>query len=149
MFCFHAEKNVFDIIPALPLLQDSKEITLYLPSPDGKTILEEKRNIGFFASDEKFATVLLSMVLRGSTAENTSMAVPVKLKLRRIWINKNQGQCIIDFEPSIIAADTKVIPGSEKLFMQSLERTLKENVSGIKELLLLERGVPGKKLWEM
>lgn len=149
MFCYHADKNVFDIIPSLPLMEESRKVTLYLPSPDGKTIIKEKRQIGTFPAEEKFAAVLLSMVVRGSEKENTSMAVPVKLKLRRVWINREEGQCVYDFDPILVSDDTKIVAGSEKLFRESLKKTVRANLPSIKEMYLLERGVPGRKLWEM
>jgi len=149
MFCFHADKNVFSIFPEIPKLENIHSTTLYLPSPDGKTILKEERKAGFYSSDEKYATVLFKMVLKGSRFENTSMAVFSNFNVRKIWINRGTGECIIDVEPTVLDDSVVVTEGSEELFKKSLEKTLSENIPAIKKVLLLERGVPGKSLWEI
>jgi len=42
-----------------------------------------------------------------------------------------------------------VVKGSEQMFKESLEKTITENVPGIKKVILLEKGVPFRKLWEI
>lgn len=149
MFCFHADKNVFSIFPEIPKLEEIQSVTLYLPSPDGKTMLKEVRKAGFYGSDEKYAAVLFKMVLRGSRYENTSMAVFASFNVRMIWIDRGTGKCIIDVEPTVLNESAVVTKGSEELFKKSLEKTLRENIPVVKELVFLERGVPGKNIWEI
>jgi hypothetical protein len=146
VFCYHTEKSPFDIFPAIPVLDDSREVTVYVPALDGKSILKETRRISVF-NKEGFVRVLFQMVMKGSYYENTSAMVPVKINIRKIWFYDDA--CIIDV--MLVSLDTaaRIIPGSEKVFRESLEKTITENISSIKRVVLLERGIPFKDIWEM
>jgi len=45
--------------------------------------------------------------------------------------------------------DTPVIPGSEDNFRAALEKSITENIPSIKRVVVLEKGVPLKRLWEV
>lgn len=152
MFCFHTDKNVFDIFPTFPKLDDRREVTLYLPSPDGKTIFPEKRNIPEFDTDEKLARYLFNAVARGSANENTAMVVPVEFFVRTVWMygaGEAKKTCVIDVEPTVLDARAPQIAGSEDLFRQALEKTILKNMSRVGTVMLLEKGIPGARLWEL
>ena len=57
--------------------------------------------------------------------------------------------CVIDLSPATLEKDMNVVKGSEQMFKESLEKTITENVPGIKKVILLEKGVPFRKLWEI
>jgi len=146
VFCYHTEKNLFDIFPAIPVLDDSREVTVYVPALDGKSILKETRRISVY-NRVGFVRVLFRMVATGSYYENTSAMVPVKIDIRKIWFYDDA--CIIDVMLVSLDKTAKVIPGSENVFRESLERTITENIPSIKRVFLLERGIPFKNIWEM
>jgi hypothetical protein len=86
-------------------------------------------------------------VAAGSNFENTSMAVPTSFVIRSVWFFEDT--CVIDLGLSTVRENTEIIPGSEANFRQAIEKTITENIPSIKTVLLLERGVPGKNLWEV
>jgi len=63
--------------------------------------------------------------------------------------NKDGRICVIDLSPVILEKEINVVKGSEQMFRESLEKTITENIPGIKKVILLEKGVPFKKLWEI
>lgn len=157
IFCFYTEKNIFDIFPPIPLLEEKKIINVYLPSIDGVTILKERRAIPIFINEERFARFLFNIVVQGSVFENTRIAVPVDLFIRNIWIYENKGEkpnkrdiyCIIDLEPPILDENSRKLTGSEALFKKALEKTIMENIPVVNRIFLLERGIPEKILWDL
>ncbi|MBN1531908.1 MAG: hypothetical protein JXA20_04540 [Spirochaetes bacterium] len=156
MFCFHIEKNILDIFPSIPLLPQRDYITLYLPGLDGKSLLPEQREIPEYDSEEQSVRFLFSAVSRGSIYENTSFAVPVNLRVRKVWLFGDSGNidsgpfhCVIDVDADLIPDKNFVISGSEALFRKALEKTIITNVPAIKDVTVIEKGVPGKALWEL
>ena len=79
--------------------------------------------------------------------------MPVKYTIKKIWITDAESGdgkiCAIDLMPAILGKDIKVVKNSESLFRESLEKTILENVPGIKKVMILEKGVPFRKLWEI
>jgi len=51
--------------------------------------------------------------------------------------------------PVMLEKEIVVVKGSEQMFREALEKTIIENIPGIKKVILLEKGVPGKRLWEI
>jgi len=152
MFCYHTDKNVFNIFPSIPLFEETRAVNVFLPSTDGKSLIEEKRDIPIFKDNELYVKYLFEMVVKGSRYDNTSIAVPVNLFVRKIWIYESADslkRCVVDLEPPVRDGSLKVIEGSEALFKKALEKTLLANISTISRLEILERGVPDKRLWEM
>ena len=89
----------------------------------------------------------------GSQFENTMLNVPARFIIKKIWIvdSENGGgkTCLIDLMPVIIDKDVVVVKGSEQMFREALEKTIIETVPGINRVILLEKGVPDKKLWDI
>jgi hypothetical protein len=96
---------------------------------------------------------LFSLVAAGSYYENNALNVPVKYTIKKVWITGTESGdgriCAIDLMPAILGKDIKVVKNSEVLFRESLEKTIVENVPGIKKVIVLEKGVPFRKLWEI
>jgi hypothetical protein len=153
MYCLHTDKNIVDIFPEIPFLDHDRQVSVYVPSLDGISLISEKRSIPVYDSDEKTAKALFEFVVKGSLFENTSMAVPVDLFVRKIWIykrgNGNGKVCVFDFEPAELRANITVIKNSENLFKLALEKTITKNIPSVKTVLMLEKGVPGTALWEL
>ncbi len=146
LFCYISSKNPFDIFPAIPLLEDRKSINIYIPDIDGISIIRETRQISIPEDKEDYTRMLIHKVVNGSNLENTSIAVPVDIFIRKIWFL--QDICIIDIVPSLIENTAGLIPGSEKAFKESLEKTLTENIPSIKKILILDRGIPRRNIWD-
>ena len=147
LFCYHADKGLFDIFPPFPALDKREERTVYLPYTDGRSILAEKRKVLVSKDREEYVRRLFKIVVGGSIYENTSMAVPIDPCVRAVWF---QGQtCIIDVSPATIQENSPLIAGSEANFTRALEKTISANIPSIKKLMLLEKGIPGKQLWEV
>ncbi len=153
MYCLHTDKNIVDIFPELPSMAQEKNISVYLPALDGATIFREKRAIPVYNNDEKTAKLLFEIVAKGSLYDNTAMAVPANLFVRKVWIHGPAGKggtvCVIDLEPAELRSAATVIRNSESLFKRALEKTITENIPSIKTVLVLEKGVPGTALWEL
>ena len=153
MYCLHTDKNIVDIFPEIPALDHARQVSVYVPSLDGISLIQEKRSIPVYDSDEKTAKALFEFVVKGSLFENTAMAVPVDLFVRKTWIykrgNGNGKVCVFDFEPAELRKNATVITNSENLFKLALEKTITKNIPSVKAVLLLEKGVPGTSLWEL
>ncbi len=153
MYCLHTDKNIVDIFPEIPSLDHYHRVSVYVPSLDGNSLIRETRSIPVYDSDEKTAKALFEFVVKGSLFENTSMAVPVDLFVRKIWIykrGKGMGKvCVFDFEPAELRSNITVIQNSENLFKLALEKTITKNIPSVKAVILLEKGVPGTSLWEL
>jgi hypothetical protein len=153
MFSYHIDKNIFNIFPSIPLLEDKKTINIYIPSEGCNKILTEKREIYSKLKDESLIENLFKMVCDGSYFENTSENVPVDFLIKKIWIVDGTGEdgkvCIIDLSPIMLDKDIAVVKGSEQMFKEALEKTITSNMPEIKKVILLEKGVPFRKLWEM
>ncbi len=147
VFCLHADKNVFNIFPSFPVLDGREERTVYLPYIDGRTMLKESRKINVPDDNDEFVRSLFRIVQRGSIYENTSMAVPVDTYIRKVWFAGDA--CVIDVALASLQEDTQIIEGSEANFRRALEKTICANIPSIKKVLLLEKGIPGKPLWEI
>ena len=153
LFSYHIDKNVFNIFPSIPLLEDKKTIDIYIPSEGCKEILTEQRNIYSRLENESLIEKLFNLVCAGSYFENTAGNVPVDLLIKKIWIvNEENGDgrvCVIDLSPIILDKDINVVKGSEQMFKDALEKTITSNIPEIKKVILLEKGVPFRKLWEI
>ena len=153
LYCFHVEKNPFDIFPSLPVLERKADISVYLPSPDGETHFEEIRSVPADLSEKGYVSYLFDVVAGGSIYRNTSTAVPAELLVKDIFIYEESGSgerlCIINIDPVLIDPGAKVIEGSEQLFKAMVEKTITANLPEIKRVYILERGIAGKKLWEL
>jgi hypothetical protein len=55
--------------------------------------------------------------------------------------------CAIDCEVPVLDQEIQAIPGSEPLFREALRKTVAANIPRISEVVVLERGIPYKKLW--
>jgi hypothetical protein len=153
IYCLHTNSAVFSIFPTLPTLDEQKEVTVYLPALDGSTIIREKRTIPEYESDEKTAKELFEIVVRGSMYENTALAVPADLFVTKVWLHtKGTGSdsiCVFDLEPVELSGSVPVIVNSELLFRKALEETITKNIPGVKQILILEKGIPLARLWEL
>lgn len=153
MFSYHIDKNIFNIFPSIPVLENKKKVNIYVPSEGCKEILAEKREIYSSLEDESLVMRLFNLVADGSYYENTSENVPARFLIKKIWfVNNENGDgrvCVIDLSPVMLDKEITVVKGSEQMFRQSLEKTVIENVPGIKKVILLEKGVPFRKLWEI
>ncbi len=153
MFSLHVDKNILDIFPSIPVLESKDEINIYIPSEGCKEILSEKRRIETDIDEDILVKKLVALVAEGSYFENTSSNVPVKLLVKNVWITPDENGggnvCLIDISPVILEREIAIITGSEQMFRESLEKTVKENVPGITRVILLEKGVPFRKLWEI
>ena len=147
VFCYHADKNIFDIFPALPKLDLRERRAIYVPANDGKSLLKETRKIDVPEDTDRFAGLLFGMVAKGSIYENTSGAVPVDTYVRTVWLKGDT--CYIDAGLAVLRDNTAIIPGSEENFRTALEKSIVENIPSIKRVVLLEKGVPLKRLWEV
>ena len=156
MFCFHIEKNPLNIFPAIPLQKEAREIEIYVPYIEEMTLNKEKREAPVFEEKKRYVTHLFYEITRGSKFENTSILMPYELSIREIWFFKDmtEGQgrgtetCVIDLEAGIMKKKTHVLKGSEELFKKALAKTIKENIPDISDVLLVERGIPGRVLWD-
>lgn len=147
VFCYHADKNLFDIFPALPKLDLRERCSIYIPANDGKSLLKETRKIDAPEDKDRFAGLIFRLVSKGSIYENTSGAVPVDTYVRTVWLRGDT--CYIDSGLAVLRDNATVIPGSEKNFRTALEKSIIENIPSIKRVVLLEKGVPLKPLWEV
>jgi hypothetical protein len=153
MYCLHTDKNIVDIFPELPSLAQEKTVSVYLPALDGATVIRETRAIPVYDSEEQTAKLLFDIVVKGSVFDNTAMAVPANLFVRKVWIKGrgagNTKVCVFDLEPAELRTGATVITNSERLFKRALEKTITENIPSVKTVLVLEKGVPGAALWEI
>jgi len=145
-FCYLVNRNPFNIFPSFPIMDKKKQITLYLPDIDGKNIIKEERRVSIINDLEKLVRQLFEEVITGSNFKNTSIIVSVDIFIRKIWIYNNN--CIIDIGHSYINKNSIIIPGSEKIFRKALKMTINKNIPSITQVIILERGIPGKNLWE-
>ena len=153
MFSYHIGKNIFNIFPSIPALEDKKTINIYIPAKGCKEILTEEREIYSKLKSESLIEKLFNLVCNGSYFENTAENVPADLLIKKIWLvdaeNGDGKVCVIDISPVILDKDIHVVKGSEQMFKDALEKTITSNIPEIKKVILLEKGVPFRKLWEM
>ena len=151
MICFHTDRWIFDIFPSIPSLEDNREVKIFFPSSGGN-IATENRRIPDLEGKERVASILLDEVRQGSRHENTRIMVPVNMIVKKIWIREivpGEETCVIDIEPVVIKGNVPVVPGSEKLFREALQKTISHNIPSIKEVVLLEKGISRPTLWEV
>ncbi len=139
-------RNPLAVFRSLPVIDKRVEITIFFPDIDGKTILEEKRKIQLTDNYEVLVREMTEMIVKGSNFENTRLAVPFEGIIRSFWIDKDR--CIVDFRLSMLDDAVAIVPGSEEMFKESLARTIKKNIPGIKEVIVMENGIYGRNLWE-
>lgn len=153
MICVLTEKNVFDIFPPVPAIKESRKINIYIPSENCTAIIQEQRRVFSDLEDDKLVHRIFYLVTAGSQYENTMSNVPAKFVIKKIWIiDREEGDgktCLIDLMPVMLEKEIVVVKGSEQMFREALEKTIIENIPGIKKVILLEKGVPGKRLWEI
>jgi hypothetical protein len=148
LFCYISSQNPFNIFPSIPLVEYRKMINVYIPDTDGKSIIRETREISIPDIKEEYVKLLINIVINGSNIDNTSVAVPVSLFNRKIWFMEDI--CVIDFVPSLpetLKNKKKLSGNSVEIFKESLEKTIIENIPSVKNIMLLERGIPGRSLW--
>jgi len=153
MFSYHIDKNIFDIFPSIPVLEGKKTVNIYIPSEGCTEILAEKREVYSSLENESLVQRLFDLVADGSYFENTSENVPADFLIKKIWLvdaENGEGKvCVIDLSPATLEKEIIVVKGSEQMFKESLEKTITENIPEIKKVILLEKGVPFRKLWEI
>ena len=153
MICLLIDKNILDIFPPLPVIETNRKITIYIPSDGAGEIIAEKRTVYSGLDDEKLVHRLFYLVATGSAFENTMSNVPADFLIKKIWIvpaEDGQGKvCLIDLMPVQLEKEIAVVKGSEQMFRDALERTITENIPDIKKVILLEKGVLGKSLWDI
>lgn len=153
MFSYHIDKSIFDIFPSIPVIESEDEINIFIPSEGCREIISEKREINRDIDSDILVKKLVALVAEGSYFENTSSNVPAKLLVKNVWITPDENGggnvCLIDISPVILEREIAIIPGSEQMFRDSLEKTVKENIPGITRVILLEKGVPFRKIWEI
>lgn len=147
LFCVHAEKNPFDIFPVFPVEDRRKTINVYLPDIDGKSLIKESKKVSVIKDKKGYIRLLFQKVLDGSEYENTSILVPSTCYIRQIWIYDDT--CAVDVHFSFLKKSSKIIPGSENIFREAVSKTIKENIQSINEVILLDRGIPGRDIWEL
>ncbi len=144
MFCFHTDKNIFNIFPALPRLDFQSDIVIHVPDLDAKTILREGRRVLVPEKKENYAALIYKMVVKGSKFENTAHIVPVITYVRNIWVSGDN--CVIDVDYEAGKERIEAVQGSDDAFSLSLEKSIMDNIPGIKKVHLLLNGFP-RKLW--
>lgn len=153
MVSYHIDKNIFNIFPSIPVLENKRTVNIYIPSEGCKEIISEKRKVYSGLENENLVQRLFDLVAEGSYFENTSENVPVNFLIKKIWLvngENSEGKiCVIDLSPVLLDKDITVVKGSEQMFRESLEKTIAENIQGIKKVILLEKGIPFRKLWEI
>lgn len=153
LFSYQVESNIFNIFPAIPVIENKIKINIYIPSEGANEIISEEREIHDDLEEEVLVKKLFSLVAAGSFYENTALNVPVRYTIKKIWFveaeDKKGKLCLIDLMPAILGNDIKVVKNSETLFKESLEKTIVENIPGIEKVMVLEKGIPFKKLWEI
>ena len=153
MLCLLTEKNVFNIFPPVPAIKENRKINIYIPSEGCTGIIQEQRRVFSDIDEDKLVHRIFYLVAAGSQYENTMSNVPAKFIIKKIWIVDNEEgdgkTCLIDLMPVILEKEIVVVKGSEQMFREALEKTIIENVPGIKKVILLEKGVPYKKLWDI
>ncbi|HNR87853.1 MAG TPA: GerMN domain-containing protein [Spirochaetota bacterium] len=141
------DRNPLAIYPSLPVLDSRATVTVYLPNPDGKTLIKETRRVEPLDDREEFARTLVKLVARGSDFENTSFTVPVDVIVRKVWIHEER--CAVDIALAQVKESMKVLPGSEVMFRQAVAKTITENIPSVKIVHVLEKGIPNRNIWEM
>ncbi len=153
MVSYHIDKSFFNIFPSIPAIESKDRINIYIPSEGCKEIISEKREINTDVDDEIMVKKLVALVAEGSYFENTASNVPVKLLIKNVWLTQDENGggrvCLIDISPIVLEREIPIVPGSEKMFKDSLEKTVKENLKNITRVVFLEKGVPFRKLWEI
>ena len=144
MFCYHTDKNIFNIFPPIPRLDTRSDISIYVPDKDARELMKEPRKIQVPDGKDVYAGMLYRMVTRGSIFDNTSHIVPVKTFVRHVWIGETD--CVIDIDFHAAKDRIESVPGSDVAFRKALEKTITENIPGISTVRVLLNGVP-RKLW--
>lgn len=153
LFSYQVESSIFNIFPSIPVIENKIKINIYIPSEGAAEIISEEREIHENLEEEVLVKKLFSLVAAGSFYENTALNVPARYTIKKIWLVETEDEegklCVIDIMPAMLEKDIKVVKNSETLFKESLEKTIVENVPGIKKVMVLEKGVPFRKLWEI
>ena len=147
MICYHIDRNIFAFFPTIPIQENYHKINIFVPDTDG-TMLEESRDVVEYSSNERLALFIFNEIVKGSHFENTSIVVPARLTVRKVWIEDSNNVCVFDLEPVILSDDVDIVPGSEKMFLDALTRSIKANIPQITDVKLLERGVHSR-IWDM
>jgi len=145
MFCYLTDKNVFNIFPSFPIVEEKKEIKVFLPAIDGVTIIQENRKIAKFNNDQSYIQYLFYTVVKGSMFNNTSMTVPVELIIKKIWVHENH--CLINLEADMLKKQLKNSNKYEENFKKALTKTIISNISNIKSVSLSKNGIEGVPIW--
>ncbi len=153
MISYHVGSSIFNVFPKIPVIESKKIINIYIPSVNSEKIISEKREIKTDVDPLNMVSKLFRLVAKGSFYENTAVNVPANLVIKKVWIVKSESgagnDCYIDILPVILEKDVPVVKGSEKMLRIAVEKTIKENIPGINKVMILEKGIPFKPLWEM
>ncbi|HQO02217.1 MAG TPA: GerMN domain-containing protein [Spirochaetota bacterium] len=145
LFCYHTDKNIFDIFPSIPVLDSRQEIQVYLPDDTAQKIISEKRRILINDDQIDYVRTLFNIVVKGSQFENTSNVVPIAIHIRKVWIWESN--CYIDISHARLKENAKSIEGSEAAFKKALEKTITANIPSIKHVTMLVSGIPDMRMW--
>ncbi len=145
MFSYLTDKNIFDIFPSFPVIEQKNEITVFLPAIDGKSEIQEKRKVIDFKNSENYIQFLFYIVVKGSMYNNTSIAVPSEMIVKKVWINK--GKCIIDVESIVQKSQGVKTLDAEENFKRVLAKTITTNLPKIKSISITVNGVEDSRIW--
>ena len=85
LFSYQVESNIFNIFPAIPVIENKIKINIYIPSEGANEIISEEREIHDDLEEEVLVKKLFSLVAAGSFYENTALNVPVRYTIKKIW----------------------------------------------------------------
>lgn len=145
-FCALADKNFLDVFPVIPVHDNRKEVTVFVPDVDAKTIMPEKRVLDIPKDKALFVKELTAEVIKGSRFENTSVIAPINRLIRKVWFYNDT--CVIDMSLTMLDDKSLIIPGSESSFRQALEQTVVANVPSVKKVEILAQGLPARNIYE-
>jgi len=145
MFCYHTDKNIFNIFPSIPPIEFRNTINVYVPDATAQNIMKETRRVQLPDSSEDFAGMLFQFVVKGSHYDNTSHIVPVRTDLRKVWIFN--GLCVFDLALAPLKDDAILVAGAQEAFKSAVEKTVCENISSVKHVEILVNGIPGTRIW--
>jgi len=124
MICLHTGRNPIDIFPSIPVLDMRDEITVYVPSPEGK-MLKETRLVDISDDEELYAKRLVHFVTSGSAFENTRIMTPIQGNVRKIWISEEHVSLTSGLKPSMTTLRSPPAPKISimKRLLKRLQRT--------------------------
>lgn len=146
--CVHLERNPMNIFRPLPVLDERKELTIFIPDTDPEKMIEVKRKITVSEDKKIFISNIIKAITRGLYYENTRSSVPTEGMVRSVWFEDEGRVCLVDFRMTILEPDFVPIKGSEENFKKALEKSIKQNISGVEKVVYAENGIYDAQLWE-